>query len=212
MWLTSNCVATRYNTAQSKLCNAGIENAHTKFLGQKPIDTQDVYRKMYSEIWKLREGYEPSILLLEDEAELAASLKEFLELYSCKVTVVRNGIQKLRKIITKNYELVLCDLLMPTLAGDRFYNAVERIKPALCRRFIFMTLQAAEPRYDNFLRKSGCFILSKPFEMYQLLTAVRMVLIRARRLDAAERQALSGQSTDQSQASGYFRSTSQARG
>src|SRR5437667_9140089 len=80
-----------------------------------------------------------SILLLEDDDQFASILQEFLELYSCKVTRVEDGVEGWRRIVTADFDLILCDMVMPTFSGDKFYISVECLKPMLCERFVLMT-------------------------------------------------------------------------
>ena len=117
---------------------------------------------------------------------MAVTLNGFLESYSCKVTNLENGAEGLRRIMVEDFDLVLCDMVMPTFPGDKFYLAVERVKPALCRRFLFMTGHRAEPRYEKFMEEIGGVMLWKPFEPYELLAAIQTVLRRADELDVAE--------------------------
>ena len=59
-------------------------------------------------------------------------------------------------------------------------NEVERVKPELCRRFIFMTGHEAEPRTDNFIRRSRAPMLWKPFPVTDLLPAAQTVRQKVR--------------------------------
>src|SRR5438477_3100372 len=141
---------------------------------------------MSSQTRMLRNGTTIAILVLEDDDQLAALLKDVLESCSYQVTTVQNGVQGLRCIMAEEFDLVLCDMVMPTFPGDKFYIAVERIKPALCRRFLFMTGHSVKLEYDFFIRNIGGSMLWKPFEPRELLAAIRVVLSRARQLDVAE--------------------------
>lgn len=113
-----------------------------------------------------------TILLLEDEAEFGQTLKEFLDLNGFSVTVVRDGVQGMRKIMEKDFDVILCDLLMPHLPGDMFYLGVERVKPHLAGRFIFITGHQNNPKVAEFLRKTKALTLFKPFPMHQLIEAI----------------------------------------
>ncbi len=135
---------------------------------------------MNTQAWNVGGTTRKNVLLLEDDPELAASLAELLELYSCKVTRVANGIDGLRQIIFVDYDLVLCDLVMPHFPGDKFYRAVERVRPRLCKRFLFMTGHGSDPKWDAFIREIGGAILWKPFQFSELWTAIRTVLKKAR--------------------------------
>ena len=131
---------------------------------------------MNNRTWKDHSPSEGTLLLLEDNDELAASLQEFLELYSCKIVRVTNGVDGLRKIMAVDFDVILCDMVMPAFPGDMFYRAVERVKPSLCSRFIFMTGHKADPKWDLFIREIGGLILWKPFHMHELVGAVQSVM------------------------------------
>ena len=68
---------------------------------------------------------------------------------------------------------------MPKMPGDMFYRAVERIRPHLCRRFLFMTGYKREPRIDSFIRDVNGNLLWKPFPLEDLMAAIRTVLAKA---------------------------------
>ena len=141
---------------------------------------------MSDQSWNAAHIYTRSILLLEDDDQFASILQEFLELYSCKVTRVKDGVEGLRRIVTADFDLILCDMVMPTFPGDKFYIAVERVKPILCKRFIFMTGHKADPKWDSFIRSVRGLILWKPFQMHDLLIAMRTVFRRSRLLELDE--------------------------
>jgi DNA-binding response OmpR family regulator len=123
-----------------------------------------------------------SILMLEDDSDLAATLKEFFLNDGYAVTHAANGVDGLKRIMSGDYNLILCDMLMPHLAGDMFYAAVERVKPNLCKRFIFMTGHQGDPRWDAFVRKVGGIMLFKPFELHVLIEAIQTVLRKSNQL------------------------------
>ena len=131
---------------------------------------------MDTQTWRINSSYDGSALLLEDNVDLASSLKEFLELYSWKTVHVTNGVNGLRKLMVMDFDVILCDMVMPAFPGDMFYRAVERVKPSLCRRFVFMTGHKADPKWDNFIREIGGLILWKPFQMHELVEAVQTVM------------------------------------
>jgi DNA-binding NtrC family response regulator len=141
---------------------------------------------MADQSWNMAYINTRSILLLEDDDQFASILQEFLELYSCKVTRVKNGVEGLRRIVNADFDLVLCDMVMPTFPGDKFYIAVERVKPMLCKRFIFMTGHKADPKWDAFIRSVRGLMLWKPFQMHDLLIAMRTIFKRSRLLELDE--------------------------
>ena len=117
-----------------------------------------------------------TILMLEDDPDLATTLKEFFLNEGFAVTHAVNGVDGLKRIMAGDFNLILCDMLMPHLAGDMFYAAVERVKPNLCKRFIFMTGHQGDPKWDAFVRRVGGIMLFKPFELHVLIEAIQSVL------------------------------------
>jgi len=117
-----------------------------------------------------------TILLLEDDSGLVAVLKAFFEDEGYLVTHVANGVDGLKRVMANEFNVILCNMLMPHLAGDMFYAAVERVKPHLCKRFIFMTGHQGDPKWDAFVRKIGGILLFKPFQLHVLSEAVRTIL------------------------------------
>ena len=116
------------------------------------------------------------ILLVEDDAELAAMLKEFLEAYCYRVTTAANGVDALKSVMERVYDVILCDMMMPKMAGDAFYYAVQRVKPALCERFIFVTAHGDTQRMQEFFNHIGGTVLNKPFHLDDLLQTILLLL------------------------------------
>ena len=141
---------------------------------------------MSNKTWTPRDGTRLHILLLEDDEDLALMLTGFLESHACKVTRCANGVEGLRRIMVDDFDLVICDMVMSSFPGDKFYIAVERVKPALCRRFLFMTGHRADPKYEAFIQEIGGLIIWKPFETQELLAAMLTVLRKAEEIDVAE--------------------------
>ena len=112
------------------------------------------------------------VLMLEDDVDLAGVLKEYLGSEGYVVTYAKSGVEGLKLIMVGEYDVILCDMMMPNLSGDMFYLAVERTKPLLCKRFIFMTGHKGDPKIDAFIRKVRGLMLWKPFEMHDLQAAI----------------------------------------
>ncbi len=121
----------------------------------------------------------PRLLLLEDDGSMAVPLMEHLQENDFDVTLATSGVDGLKEVMARDYDVILCDMLMPHLPGDMFYLAVERTKPKLCKRFIFMTGHQADPRWDNFVRKVGGVMLYKPFQFHEMMERIQMILRKA---------------------------------
>lgn len=117
-----------------------------------------------------------SLLILEDDLAFSEMLRLFLEDHSFKVTCVANGVEGLRQVMSTDFDIIVCDLVMPNLPGDMFYLAVERTKKYLCKRFVFMTGHKTELKWHAFLSKIDGPVMEKPFAMADLVSVIQTVL------------------------------------
>ena len=119
-----------------------------------------------------------TVLLLEDDPQFKDIMQEFLSSHGFKVACVQNGVEGVHEVLAKDFEVILCDMMMPTLPGDMFFRAVERMRPHLCNRFIFMTGHRGNPKVNDFIRTVNGTILSKPFHVDDLLEMIAFVQVR----------------------------------
>jgi len=116
-----------------------------------------------------------SILILDDDATFADLTRMILEENGFSVEVVGDGVQGIKKIMAADYSIILCDMVMPNCPGDMFYTAVERVKPHLCKRFLFMTGHRGERKVDEFIRRVHGLTLWKPFQSHVLLESIQVI-------------------------------------
>ncbi len=119
-----------------------------------------------------------SILLLDDDIELADTLKLLLEASNFIVTTAKNGVEGLREVMSMDFDVIICDMMMPTMPGDMFYLAVQRVKPKLTKRFLFVTAHGREDKINAFLHKADGLVLFKPVPTDELLQMISLVLQR----------------------------------
>ena len=117
-----------------------------------------------------------NILMLEDETDLTAELTPFFAHNGYKLIGVTNGVDGLKQIMARDFAAIICDMMMPNLPGDMFFRAVERTKPALCKRFIFITGYKGNRDIEDFIRKVNGIMLWKPFETHELMDAIALVI------------------------------------
>ncbi len=114
-----------------------------------------------------------SILVVEDEAALAAAVSDALVDAGYVVEHAADGEQALERIKRQPFDLVICDLKMPRLDGQAFYASLVEAVPELRSRMIFVTGDVAGTQAEQFLRETGCPWLEKPFRLADLLKTVR---------------------------------------
>jgi len=118
------------------------------------------------------------ILLLEDDVQFRDIMRDFLNSNGFEVIAVQNGVEGVHEVLASDFEVIICDMMMPTLPGDMFYRAVERMRPHLCDRFIFMTGHRGSPKVNDFIRTVNGTMLAKPFQVDDLLEMIAFVQVR----------------------------------
>jgi len=116
------------------------------------------------------------VLVVDDNLELAQTCQRLFEEHGYRASVAPNGVLALKILLAAEVDAIVCDLKMPQLEGDLFYVTVQRVKPQLGRRFVFLTGMAADPRFQTFVAQVDAPVLSKPVAFDQLLHAVQSVL------------------------------------
>jgi CheY-like chemotaxis protein len=117
-----------------------------------------------------------SILLVEDEAALAAAVSDALSEVGYAVEHAADGEQALARVRARPFDLVVCDLKMPRLDGRAFFDTLRREQPAMVERVMFVTGDVAGTEAERFLSQTGCRWLAKPFRLGDLLRTVKELL------------------------------------
>jgi DNA-binding NtrC family response regulator len=117
-----------------------------------------------------------AILVVDDDEQLASALQWILADQNFLVDVAFDGKEAMLKIKVHEYDLVICDLIMPGLRGDEFYVKAREMRPALSDRFIFITGFGADPMIHAFLTKHELKYLFKPFPVEGLIRCVKEAL------------------------------------
>ncbi len=108
------------------------------------------------------------ILIVDDEPALVRSLRRLL--HGHEVVSAADGHSALEILSRdRNFDLVLCDLMMPGLPGPRLYRSVEEQMPELAARFVFMTGGAFTEWGQEFLNSTELPILNKPLDLERVL-------------------------------------------
>jgi CheY-like chemotaxis protein len=117
-----------------------------------------------------------SILIVDDEPEVALLLAEILEEDDHRVDTADNGAAALDKLRDGHYDLIISDLKMPQLDGPGLYREISRRHPEMIRRMVFVTGDTLGPDSADFLRKSAAPTFGKPFEPDDVRRVIDQVL------------------------------------
>jgi len=111
----------------------------------------------------------PRLLLVDDELNVRSVLQTLLK-GRYDVTPVAS-VAEARARITESgdWQLILCDLMMPEVTGMDLYDWVEQEHRALASRMVFMTGGAFTERARELLDRLPDRWIEKPFDFEQLM-------------------------------------------
>jgi len=102
-------------------------------------------------------------LVVEDEPDVAETLRELIEREGYEVTVAANGTEAFFALDHDEFDLLFSDLRMPLLNGPELFARLQEIRPELVRRMAFVTGDTMGDSMGDFLKKAGRPVLEKPF-------------------------------------------------
>jgi DNA-binding response OmpR family regulator len=114
--------------------------------------------------------------VLEDEPTVARLIADVLEDEGLRVDVLLDAREALDRASEEQYDLVICDMKMPKLDGEHFYQALARAKNPLRDRFLFVTGDVLASHTRDFLQRNHLPHVAKPFRMEELKEKVRSIL------------------------------------
>jgi len=116
------------------------------------------------------------ILVVEDEPVVARLLQRVLSVEH-DVDVAADGGDALEGLSRRHdYDVVLCDVMMPRMNGMELFQRILRKYPQLAERFVFMTGGATRPDVDAFLDSVANEKLFKPFSLPSVKAIVSRLL------------------------------------
>ncbi len=117
-------------------------------------------------------------LVIDDEEAVRGVLRRWLARRGWSVTEAANGAEARAQLertdvadAGTSFDLVICDLRMPTLSGQELHAWVTEHRPALLDHLVFASGDVREAQVADFLQRCGCPVLEKPFE-FQALEAI----------------------------------------
>ncbi len=114
------------------------------------------------------------VLVVDDEAPIRHSLARYLARRGHAVDQAADGREALRRLdaAAEPYDVVLADLRMPGLSGDRLLAEMRVRHPGSEHRLVFITGDALGEEMAGAIASSGVPVVFKPFELEQVARAV----------------------------------------
>lgn len=111
------------------------------------------------------------LLIVDDESDILETMKNVLEKESYDVSTATNGAEALDSLLKSKPDLILIDIMMPTLSG---YDLLRLLRERLNHK-VKMIYVTVVPKQDVDLSDIDGFI-QKPFSTKEFVKKIKEVL------------------------------------
>ena len=118
-----------------------------------------------------------NILVIEDDPAILNGLLDVLVFNGYGASGEEDGGKGLQKALTESYDLVLLDVMLPTLDGFRVCRRLREKKPS--QPVVMLTAKGSEDDIVTGFKAGADDYVSKPFSLRELMARVEAVLRRA---------------------------------
>lgn len=129
-----------------------------------------------------------SILVVDDDAELCALIRDFLFPHGFRVEAVHDGRQGLARALKGGFDLLILDVMLPVLGG---FEVLSMVRKSSAIPVIMLTARTAQEDRITGLNAGADDYLPKPFGAGELLARIRAVLRRIEKSAIAEPKTIS---------------------
>jgi two-component system NtrC family sensor kinase len=126
----------------------------------------------------------PRVLVVEDEPTVASLIADLFREEGMRVDVLLDGRHALQQAERETYDLAICDVKMPGIDGQRFYQILAQRQNPLHEHVLFVTGDILAPRTQEFLDRHHLAHVAKPFRMEELNAAVQAMLGKKKEMAA----------------------------
>lgn len=116
------------------------------------------------------------ILVVDDDPLILRTVSRNLKRH--RVDTLTDSIEALVRLERESYDVIVCDVIMPSLSGIEVFERACAINPDLAERFVFMSGGVYSDATEDFFRRSRRPLLTKPFRREELAGLVHSTLMR----------------------------------
>jgi len=114
--------------------------------------------------------------VVEDEPAIRSLVTAILVAQGYDVDEAGDGLEALRCLEDRTYDLIVSDMVMPGLDGPGLYHELQRRAPESPLRLLFVSGSSSASAYAEFLATAKVPVLEKPFNLDDLCRAVEQML------------------------------------
>ena len=120
------------------------------------------------------EGYgQPTVLVVDDDAQLQTLFKQFLKKAGFGRIVVGSGAEAISHVEKQRFDLVFLDLQLPDISGDEVYLRMKALQPDL--PVVIITGYPDSEMLSRILSNGAVMVIQKPIDFSQLNNTVKQM-------------------------------------
>jgi DNA-binding response OmpR family regulator len=116
------------------------------------------------------------ILIIEDDDEMRALLRDVIEEEGYKIDSVNNGSEAFRKLVKETFDLIITDIRMPGLTGLDILPGMRKLQPEAS--IIVITAFGSEEIQRKAFERGANAYLEKPIHFQNLRTLIHDMFSR----------------------------------
>lgn len=122
------------------------------------------------------DGRLPRILVIDDDPAVSRTIQRVLR-DDYEIVVEPSSSAAVYQLLSGDeYDVILCDVEMPTMSGVDVFNVVSAARRELAKHFVFMSGGVQSPDALEFFEHAPNALVAKPFTVDRLLSAIDGVL------------------------------------
>lgn len=123
-----------------------------------------------------------NVLVVDDDAFVARAIRRLLR-PKHSVTIANGGAQALECMAEDTYDVVFCDVMMPTMTGMELHQEVKRRYPDMADKFVFITGGPFTPEARELFDQVTNPCIQKPFTPADLASVLEMHIFQRNSLE-----------------------------
>lgn len=110
------------------------------------------------------------MLVVDDDVDMTETLSDILSTLGIQVEIAHDGLQALKKVKIKRFDLVLMDIKMPRMNGIECFKKIKKMRPQTT--VMMMTAYSAQDLIAEALKEGVYGIWYKPVEIKKVIELV----------------------------------------
>ncbi len=119
------------------------------------------------------------LLIVDDDVLVARAVRRMFD-KEFHVEIALDGSSALAKLAKTEYDVVLCDVMMPGISGLDVYRQVRTNNEGLARRFVFATGGLFSQELSDNVKRLSNMIVEKPFDPEELRRVIKAAIAQPR--------------------------------